>query len=132
MEITWYGHSCFRITERSRITIVTDPFSDDIGLPPVRVKADVVTISHQVAGHNNLEAVRGYNHVIYRPGEYEIGDVFISGVAFDHVKDGEIRHNIGYLFDYESLTVLHLGDLNHIPEQSMIERLGQVMASTGF
>ncbi|MBZ0286906.1 MAG: MBL fold metallo-hydrolase, partial [Anaerolineae bacterium] len=32
MEITWYGHSCFRITERNRISVVTDPFSDSIGL----------------------------------------------------------------------------------------------------
>ena len=26
MEITWYGNSCFRITERGFATVVTDPF----------------------------------------------------------------------------------------------------------
>jgi L-ascorbate metabolism protein UlaG (beta-lactamase superfamily) len=26
MEITWYGHSCFRLTERSMATVVTAPY----------------------------------------------------------------------------------------------------------
>ena len=28
MEITWYGHSCFRLTERNYATVVTDPFDN--------------------------------------------------------------------------------------------------------
>lgn len=126
MDITWYGHSCFRIIERGQITIVTDPFSEDIGLPAPKLKADVVTVSHDVPGHNFIDSVKGYQHLIYRAGEYEIGDVFITGAALDYVKESEARHNIGYLFEYENLSVLHLGDLSHVPEQSVIERLGQV------
>lgn len=123
MDITWYGHSCFRLVERGLITIVTDPYSEVIGLPGLKLKGDVVTVSHDVPGHNHLDAVKGYQHIIYRPGEYEIGDVFITGVALDYVKDLETRHNVGYLFEYGNLNVLHLGDLSHIPEQSVIERL---------
>ena len=26
MEITWYGHSCFRFADRGMATVVTDPF----------------------------------------------------------------------------------------------------------
>jgi L-ascorbate metabolism protein UlaG (beta-lactamase superfamily) len=29
MELTWYGLSCFRITERKQTTIVTDPYNGD-------------------------------------------------------------------------------------------------------
>ncbi len=32
MEINWYGMSCFRISERKHATIVTDPYSTDLGL----------------------------------------------------------------------------------------------------
>lgn len=127
MDITWYGQSCFRIIERGQISIVTDPFSSQIGLAAPRLKADVVTISHDEPGHNNLEAVRGNEHVLTGPGEYEIGGVFISGIAMHSAQEGETpRWNVGYHFQYGSLSVLHLGDLAHVPEQSTIESLGEV------
>ncbi len=27
MNITWHGHSCFRLTERGMATVVTDPYN---------------------------------------------------------------------------------------------------------
>ena len=47
MEIAWHGYSCFRLTERNSVSIVTDPFDKSIGLTTPRLKADVVTISHE-------------------------------------------------------------------------------------
>ncbi len=124
MEITWYGLSCFRITERGRITVITDPFSDDIGIPAPKLKGDLVTVSHNVPGHNFIEAVKGEPHVISGPGEYEVGGVFVSGFPMHDVETQ--RRNVAYVFDYDKLTVLHLGDLAHIPAQSEVEELGQV------
>ncbi len=31
MEITWYGLSCFRLTERNLATVVTDPYDSRSG-----------------------------------------------------------------------------------------------------
>lgn len=118
MDITWYGMSCFRISERGRISIVTDPFSDTIGLAAPRLKGDVVTISHDSPGHNYLEAVKGHNYVLAGAGEYEIGGVFLTGLP---LHDGEKR-NVAYLIEYDELNVLHLGDLSRIPDQSTIEQ----------
>lgn len=126
MEIIWYGYSCFRITERNKISVVTDPYGDSIGLPPLKLKADVVTVSHQEAGHNNVSAVKGDARLIAGPGEYEIGGVFITALAMHFIEQDTARSNIAYLFDYDNLTVLHLGDLAHIPDQSTIEALGEV------
>ena len=59
MEITWYGHSCFRITERSMATVVTDPFDYSvIGYGELQLKADIVTVSHESPGHSFLKAVK--------------------------------------------------------------------------
>ncbi|MBK8020216.1 MAG: MBL fold metallo-hydrolase [Chloroflexi bacterium] len=124
MEITWFGHSCFRITERGRVTFVTDPFQDSIGIPSPKIKGDVVTISHDVPGHNNAEAVKGSRRTLTGPGEYEIGGVFAKGIAMHDNVNG--RQNVGFLLDYDGLTVLHLGDLVDIPDQSIIEAIGQV------
>jgi L-ascorbate metabolism protein UlaG (beta-lactamase superfamily) len=127
LDITWYGHSCFRITERGQISIVTDPFSESIGLPAPKIKADVVTISHHSPGHNNLDAVKGHTYALSGPGEYEIGGIFITGVALYSIDaDGLEVSNVAYVIQYDSLTVVHLGDLAHVPDQSTIEALGEV------
>lgn len=127
MEITWYGHSCFRITERNRVSVVTDPFGESLGLPVPKLKADVVTVSHDVPGHNALDTIKSEPYVLRGSGEYEIGGVFINGLAMHTVPEyGEPQYNVAYHFDYDNLTVLHLGDLNHVPQQQMFEELGQV------
>lgn len=121
MELTWYGLSCFRLSERGQATIVTDPYASKVGLPALKLKADVVTISHEGAGHNNLSAVSGYRHALTGPGEYEIGGVFINGLST--AQRPEDRPNVIYVFDYGGLTVAHLGDMAQVPTQTQIESL---------
>jgi L-ascorbate metabolism protein UlaG (beta-lactamase superfamily) len=124
MEITWYGLSCFRITERKHATIVTDPYGKSLGLPELKLKGDVVTVSHEAKGHNNISAVGAKEHVLDGPGEYEIGGVFITGIATFDNDDG--FRNVVYVFDYDGLTVAHLGDMQQVPTQKQIEALEQV------
>lgn len=129
MEIVWHGHSCFRMIERGMASVVTDPYDDSIGYEPIKLKADIVTVSHSAPGHNNLDAVKGGEvHPITGPGEYEIGGVFITGLSTDNdkKKKAEGKRNTLYLFDFDGLTVAHLGDLDHVPSQAQIEALGSV------
>jgi L-ascorbate metabolism protein UlaG (beta-lactamase superfamily) len=129
MEITWYGHSCFRLAERSMATVVTDPFdSAVVGYEALKLKADIVTVSHPMPGHNNVSAVKGKSHVLTGPGEYEIGGVFITGVqtnGYGKRASDEPRNTL-YVFDYNGVTVAHLGDLRRVPSQTEIEALGTV------
>lgn len=127
MEITWYGHSCFRLTERNFVTVVTDPFdSKTVGYDPLKLKAEIVTISHDAPGHNFSDAVKGATHVLTGSGEFEIGGVFITAVQTDGAKKKEKIRNTVYVFDYDGITVAHLGDIQQIPTQSEIEQLGTV------
>lgn len=124
MEITWYGHSCFRLTERGSITLVTDPYGPEIGLPALKqLKADAVTISHEKPGHNFTEAVKSAGVVLRGPGEYEVGGVFINGIALHTVNDERAHANVAYRIQYGALRVLHLGDLAHVPDQQALEDL---------
>lgn len=128
MEIVWYGLSCFRLTERGLATVVTDPFEPTLGLPTLKLKADIVTVSHDAPGHNYLKAVKGERRAITGPGEYEIGGVFVTGIRMeprDSKKNGS-KSNTLYVFDFEGLAVAHLGDLAYVPTQSQIEDLGAV------
>ena len=127
MDITWYGLSCFRLVERGQTTVVTDPFSTSIGLPEPKLKSDVVTISHDGEGHNAIDLVKGHDYVLAGPGEYEIGGVFITGIPMHNTETEVPQYNVAYLIKYPNgLSVLHLGDLSHVPDQSVIEEIGEV------
>jgi L-ascorbate metabolism protein UlaG (beta-lactamase superfamily) len=133
MEITWYGHSCFRLTERNYATVVTDPFDNkSVGYDSLKLRSDIVTVSHDAPGHNNTDVVKGTSHVIDGAGEFEIGGVFITGVQTDggsgkKKKDKEKgAQNTIYVFDYDGITVAHLGDLKEVPTQAEIEALGTI------
>jgi L-ascorbate metabolism protein UlaG (beta-lactamase superfamily) len=129
MEIVWYGHSCFRFIERGMAAVVTDPFdSDVIGYEPLKLRADIVTVSHEAPGHNFISVVKGAAHKLTGPGEFEIGGVFITGVQTDSnsKKNPEKPRNTLFLFDFDGLTIAHLGDLNQVPTQSEVEALGTV------
>jgi L-ascorbate metabolism protein UlaG (beta-lactamase superfamily) len=128
MEITWYGHSCFRLTERNFVNVVTDPYDNTVvGYDALKLKAEIVTVSHNAPGHNNSDAIKGSTHVLTGPGEFEIGGVFITAVQTDNGKKSKDKvRNTVYVFDYDGITVAHLGDLQQIPTQSEIELLGTV------
>ncbi len=125
MEITWYGMSCFRLVERNKPAIVTDPFT--VNGNGNKLRADVVTISHGAPGHSNLDAVRGQKYVLTRPGEYEIGGLFITSIAtYNNENPQSVRQNNVFTFFYEDVTVCHLGDLDHVPEQNQVEKVGPI------
>lgn len=117
----WHGLSCFSIEAKngdSVANLVTDPFSPETGLKtPRNLSADIVTVSHDHSAHNFLEAVKPQGEkkifIVKNPGEYEVGGLFVYGVAAPHdEKDGKDR-GMTTLYRYEvgDLSVAHLGDL---------------------
>ena len=126
MEITWLGHSCFRIRSKEA-TIVTDPLGETDGAKN-RLQAEIVTVSHDHVGHNHVSAVAGDPLVIDGPGEYETKQVLILGLGSYH--DATLGVDLGkntiFLFEMEGITLCHLGDIGHVPSPSLVESLGNV------
>ncbi|MBC7232181.1 MAG: MBL fold metallo-hydrolase [Chloroflexi bacterium] len=127
MEITWYGQSCFRLKIRNA-TVVTDPCSKEVGYTIPRLRADLVTISYNHPDYSNCALIQGDAKIINGPGEYEAKGVFVTGIATDlkKSKGPERLKNTIYLFDFEGLTVCHLGVLDHIPSQAQLQALSDV------
>ena len=128
MELTWYGHSCFRLKQTRGATVVTDPCGKDVGYNVPRLRADIVTISLDEADYNNCALVRGDPKVVRGPGEYEVRGVFITGIAtpMKKAKRADRPKNTVYLFDFDELAVCHLGSLDHVPSQSQVEALSAI------
>jgi L-ascorbate metabolism protein UlaG (beta-lactamase superfamily) len=127
MEITWLGHSCFKIRGR-QTTIITDPYSPDLGYSLGKLNASIVTVSHQHPGHSFTAGVGGDPRAITGPGEYEISNVLVIGVATFHDEDrGKIRGgNTAYLIEIDEISICHLGDLGHVLTDEQVEELGNV------
>lgn len=129
MEIAWHGLSCFRFIERGLGSVVTDPYGSESGLPELKLRADIVTVSLDEPCHNNVKAIKGVRRVIAGPGEYELGGVFITGLSMKRKKEDkqdDSKGNTLYVFDFQGLSVAHLGNLSYVPSQAQIENLGQV------
>lgn len=127
MEITWLGHSCFRLKGKEAI-VITDPFSPDLGYSLGKPTARIVTVSHKHPGHSYTQGVAGDPKLVTGPGEYEISNVLIIGVATYHDKDGgkERGKNTAYLIEIDDVSICHLGDLGHPLTDEQVEELGKV------
>jgi len=127
MEITYLGHSCLKIRGKE-VTLVTDPYCESVGYRWIRPTANIVTVSHSHEGHSNSAGVDGNPRVISRPGEYEIGGVFVMGVPnFHDSEQGKTRgKNISYVIEMEDMRLCHLGDLGHLPSARQAEELGNL------
>ncbi|MBI4836852.1 MAG: MBL fold metallo-hydrolase [Candidatus Portnoybacteria bacterium] len=127
MVINWYGQSCFKIVTNA-LTIVTDPFTKNIGLRPPTFAADIVCVSHQHEDHNNVCAIGGRPFIVDGPGEYEIRGISISGIeSFHDQKQGQERGlNTIYLIESEEIRLCHLGDFGQDKfSDEQLEALGE-------
>ncbi|MBI4288363.1 MAG: MBL fold metallo-hydrolase [Chloroflexi bacterium] len=128
MDIYWLAHSCFRLKGK-QATIVTDPFlslgPDD---PWPQPTAQIVTVSHNHRGHNNVPGVDGATRVLSGPGEYEVAGIFILGFASFHDAEAgkQLGRNTIYSFDMDSVRLCHLGDLGHQLSAQQVEAIGSV------
>ena len=127
MEISWLGHSCFRLRGREA-AIVTDPCPKSTGYSIGRPAAAAVTVSHDHPDHSNLAAITGDPHVVKGPGEFEIAGVLIMGVRTYHDDElgSELGRNIAYVMEVDDVRVCHLGDLGHVPTSEQVEELSGV------
>ena len=120
MEISYIGHSCFKIESKGR-SIVLDPYADGSvpGLSPVREKADAVFCSHGHGDHNAADLVEltgsspaPLSVTTFRSWHDDAQGSLRGGNLITVVDDGESR-------------LVHLGDLGHRLSDEQIEALGR-------
>jgi L-ascorbate metabolism protein UlaG (beta-lactamase superfamily) len=123
-EFRWFGHNCFRIKGREA-TVLTDPVGRTTGYAMPKQVADIVTVSHDHPGHANLDAVKPEYQLVNGPGEYELHEVFITGIRTYHDdQKGKLRgYNTVYLIELEGLVICHLGDLGHALSEEQAEAM---------
>lgn len=132
MDITYLGHSSFKIKGKTA-SVITDPYDEKIiGLKYPKIEADIVTVSHHHGDHDKVENVTPATDkkikVIDGPGEYEVQGISIIGISsFHDNKNGEERgKNTMYVIEVDGLRLLHLGDLGHKLEDKEIKEISNI------
>ncbi len=131
MKIQWLGHACFLITSEGGTRIITDPYAPGaFGLDygPVAEEADVVTVSHDHADHNNVADVKGKPQVVQGVGSHETKGIRFKGVAtyHDDSTGSQRGPNTMFCFAVDGVNVCHMGDLGHPLDDSAVAEAGPV------
>lgn len=124
MEITWLGHSCFRLKGKGAV-IITDPYDPSIGYHMGNPAANVVTVSIDLPDHNYAQEVAGDPMVVDGPGEYEVSGVRITGIA-SRSRDDQGHRNTVYVLEMDDLRLCHLGEMSKVPQADLVEAVGDL------
>lgn len=127
MRIEYFGHSCFRLTSNSGVSLLTDPYTRVGYELPEGIKADVVIVSHGHFDHNYTQGVE-FSVCIDSVGEYAYKDVKIKGNPsyHDEVKGAKRGENVVFVFEIDGLRVAHLGDLGEPYEEKWRKTLADI------
>lgn len=92
-----------------------DPVPRSLGFRYNKQRADIVTISHDHKGHTATDMISTEFKLVNGPGEYEINDVFITGIRtyHDNERGASKGRNTVYVVEVEGTGICHLGDLAH-------------------
>jgi L-ascorbate metabolism protein UlaG (beta-lactamase superfamily) len=126
MDITWLGHSCFRLHDADMV-VVTDPYPASIGLRVDDRPASVVTVSNSHPNHSHAEGIAGNPKVFAAPGEYEYNGVTVRGVMTP-LAEGQLlaERNVAFAIEIGNINVCHLGDISVPMTTRLIDELKPV------
>ena len=130
MKVKWLGHSCFLITSKGGVRIITDPYAvgGGINYSPIKETADVVVVSHVHSDHSNVSAVQGKPEVVKGSGTKTAKGIQFRGIASYHdASQGEQRGpNTVFCFTIDDIKLCHLGDLGHVLSPGQVNEIGAV------
>jgi L-ascorbate metabolism protein UlaG (beta-lactamase superfamily) len=130
MKVKWLGHSCFLVTSKGGVRIITDPYAvgGDIKYSPIKETADIVVVSHGHSDHSNVSAVQGKPAVVEGSGTKTARGIQFRGIAAYHdASHGEQRGpNTIFCFNVDGLKLCHLGDLGHVLNPEQVNEIGAI------
>jgi L-ascorbate metabolism protein UlaG (beta-lactamase superfamily) len=114
MVITYLGGAFFKV-QFGDITLAFNPVSKLSKLPQTRFFADLALVSFNHNDTNGVEQL-SYNgkdaFVVSGPGEYEVKDVFVKGLASKAIYDKKERLSTIYLVTLEGMKLCFVAGLD--------------------
>lgn len=135
VEITYYGHSCFKFTFGNSFSIIIDPFSSDYPIP--KTQANLIISSHEHEDHYNpnflgkkVETLVGTknNGRDWNLFDKKIADIKIYNIPsyHDNLKGAQRGKNSIIVIEAEGLKLTHMGDIGHLLTKNELNKLKDV------
>ncbi len=121
-DIKWLGHACFRVKSREG-TVLLDPTAHGMSVNVNKQRADIVTLSDATADQKALGVIEGEPTFVAGPGEYEVSDVFVTGIRTAGLKK---TFNTVYLVEIDEMIFGHLGYPGGALTTAQVEAMGNV------
>lgn len=121
MEIQFYGANCVRLSGKKSNVIIDDNL-DELGLKSVTKSGDIVLFTTQ-----HTEPKADVKLVIDTPGEFEVSNVSIQGVAARaHMDEDKQKSAVIYRLVIEDIRVAVVGHIYPDLSEEQLEALGTV------
>ena len=125
MEVKWYGHAAFRLTDASGRSVITDPYTPDgVGYRPIDETADLVVISSDDDdAHCRADLIPGRPAVLnaleiaQNGGAAEAAGFTVTAIEaaeWDHHPEHAVPGQNGmYRFTLDGIRIAHMGDVGN-------------------
>ncbi len=132
--LQYFGHNFFQITTRQGTRIITDPLVPG-RYPTPHVTPHVVTVGREHPNHNYVQLAHGNPLILrglspdgaeWKRVSTQVREVTIFNVpVYQHGVVGAIK-GAAFVFEFDPLCIVHLGDLSHTLSPEQLQHIGQV------
>lgn len=128
MKLKYIAHSCFKLTYNDGTVLITDPYDETVPYPPCNEKCDAALVSHDHFDHNHVQSLNGHFETIVSAGSFHVNNLKITATqSFHDPEQGALRgKNLLFRIDGEGLSIAHIGDLGHMPNDHQREVLSDL------
>ena len=125
MQITWFGHAAFKLTDSAGNSVITDPYTPEgVGYAPIGETADLVIISSDDdSAHCRADLIPGdpavcnaLNVALDHGGTQTVAGHVIRAIAaaeWEHHPRGVAGQNGMYRFEMDGMQIAHMGDVGN-------------------
>jgi L-ascorbate metabolism protein UlaG (beta-lactamase superfamily) len=132
--LQYFGHNFFQITTDKGTKIVTDPLAPGM-YPTPSLTPHAVTIGREHPNHNYVQLAQGNplilrgltaNGADWNRVRTTVREVSISNIPiYQNGVVGALK-GAAFLFELETLCIVHLGDLSHTLTPEQLQQIGRV------
>jgi len=122
VELTYFGHACFKITAWEGTFLLIDPYTPggQVRHRPIPDMVEAVAVSHAHPGHSGVRDPQGPPQGFQDSGYVGTFEITAIPTFHDTKKGRRWGPNIAWRIKVDSVSLLHLGDMGHMPTDEQL------------